>query len=75
MAHLCMSLCCMPLKAFDKVNHSKLFTELTEAVLLLCTFSITGTALRNSLSDGVVASLDTRVYGHCSYIFVTTMMQ
>ena len=41
-------------KAFDKVNHSKLFTKLI--VLLLCTFSITDTALRNSLSDGVVAS-------------------
>ena len=45
-------------KAFDKVNHSKLFTKLIDraVLLLLCAFFITGTELRNSLSDCVVAS-------------------
>ena len=42
-------------KAFDKVNHSKLFTKLI-VLLLLFAFFITGTEPRNSLSDGVVAS-------------------
>ena len=45
-------------KAFDKVNHSKLFTKLIDrdVLLLLFAFFITGTEPRNSLSDGVVAS-------------------
>ena len=45
-------------KAFDKVNHSKLFTKLIDrgCPSLLFAFFITGTEPRNSLSDGVVAS-------------------
>ena len=46
-------------KAFDKVNHSKLFAKLTdqECSSFMYAFSFTGTALRNSLSDGVIASI------------------